>query len=129
MIPKKYNSFRLIEHCTAVATATGTAGWEALFREKPVLMFGHFFYQYAPGVFRIHKKEECKSAIEKIISKKNKPNLDEILLYLKTLDDVTIRGNYHSTYQKASMIPEKESFDNLFQELRLKLISMGILKK
>jgi len=41
LISREYNSFRLIENCLAVATATGTAGWEALFRQKPVLMFGH----------------------------------------------------------------------------------------
>ena len=45
-MPRGFNSFRLQEHAEAIATVAGTAGFEALFREKPVIMFGHWFYQY-----------------------------------------------------------------------------------
>jgi hypothetical protein len=60
IVPKSFDSFDLITNSCAVATATGTVGWEALFREKPVLMFGSFFYQYADGVCRIETEEDCR---------------------------------------------------------------------
>ena len=37
----------------AVATATGTLGWQAVMNKVPVLMFGEYFYKDAPEVYRI----------------------------------------------------------------------------
>ena len=34
-------------------TAGGTAGWEAVVREKPCLLFGSLWYQDCPEVFKI----------------------------------------------------------------------------
>ena len=34
-------NLKLIDKCKAVATITGTSGWEALIRGKPVLHFGY----------------------------------------------------------------------------------------
>jgi hypothetical protein len=42
-VNKSISSHELIKNAVAVATITGTAGWEALFRKKPVLLFGKIF--------------------------------------------------------------------------------------
>ena len=36
--------------CEAVATITGTAGWEAIRDERPCICFGHAWYRSCPGV-------------------------------------------------------------------------------
>ncbi|MDD5041835.1 MAG: hypothetical protein PHX87_00570 [Candidatus Peribacteraceae bacterium] len=55
-------------------------------RQKPVLMFGHFFFQYAPGVSVIRTSEECKRAIEQILQRKESHSIRDIRLFLKAVD-------------------------------------------
>lgn len=52
MVPLDENSFGLIKKAQFVATITGTAGWEALVENVPVLIFGNTWYQNFEGVFR-----------------------------------------------------------------------------
>ena len=40
----------LIERCDVVCTISGTAGWEAIKSGKPCFIFGHTWYETAPGV-------------------------------------------------------------------------------
>jgi len=87
LVPRNSNTFALMDSALAVATGTGTAGFEAIFREKPVLMFGHRFYQYAIGVHLIHSTEDCKNALEKIVQKREKPTLRDARLFLKALEN------------------------------------------
>ncbi|MDD5075440.1 MAG: hypothetical protein PHO54_06285, partial [Candidatus Peribacteraceae bacterium] len=63
LISRDVDTFALREKCVAVATCSGSAGFEALFRGKPVLLFGSRFYQYANGVFKIRTVEDCQKAI------------------------------------------------------------------
>ncbi len=89
LITRKYNTFELTKNALAVATATGTVGWEALFKGKPVLMFGHYVYQYAPGVLQISTIEDCQSAIRKIIDENFKPDPDKLKLFLQALEETS----------------------------------------
>ena len=109
LVPQNYNTFHLLAHCIAVATATGEAGFEALFREKPVFMFGHRFYQYAPGVFPIHTVEECKEALHAILERGMKPLLPDVRIFLKALEEVCITGCIDTTYQKMTVLSEEEN--------------------
>jgi hypothetical protein len=65
-VPRETDTYVLLDRAQAVATATGTVGLEALLRGKPVLMFGHFYYQYGPGVHPIRTSADCKKAVETI---------------------------------------------------------------
>jgi len=86
-LPRDFDSFSLIENAVAVATATGTAGFEALFRKKPVLLFGHRFYQYASGVYPVHSEEDCRSAVASIFERREVPSLRDARLFLKALEE------------------------------------------
>lgn len=85
-VPRGTSTFTLIRHAKAVATLTGTVGIEALFREIPVLMFGHRFYQYIPGVHRIRTLEDCKKAIKSIFKKEEKPVARDMRIFLKAME-------------------------------------------
>jgi hypothetical protein len=50
LLGRQENSADLIRNSVGVATITGTAGWEALFHGKPVLVFGAAWYREFPGV-------------------------------------------------------------------------------
>jgi len=83
LISTKENTYTLVDNCFATATATGTAGWEAVLRGKPVLMFGYNFYQYAPGVWHVGSVEDCLKAKKEIAA--FQPDKKELMLFLKTL--------------------------------------------
>ncbi|MDD5041839.1 MAG: hypothetical protein PHX87_00590 [Candidatus Peribacteraceae bacterium] len=87
LIPKETDTYALIDSSLAVATATGTVGFESVMRQKPVLMFGHFFFQYGPGVYNIRTSEDCKCAIEEIMQQKEPRSVHDIRLFLKAIDE------------------------------------------
>ena len=59
-------SFDLIDNCRAVATVTGTVGWEAVARGKPALVFGHAWYRGCEGVYHTPTQDACSAAIAEI---------------------------------------------------------------
>ena len=52
MVPLETNTYELMEHSQFVASITGTMLYEAVSGGKPALMFGHFWYDRLPGVFK-----------------------------------------------------------------------------
>ncbi len=87
LVPRHYDTFRLTKDAIAVATVTGTAMLEGLFREKPAIMFGHQYFQYAPGVFRVHTREDCAGAVRMILEKKKTHTAREMKLFVKAIQD------------------------------------------
>ena len=90
LVPIRTNSFALIEHGKGVATITGTAGGGALLRQKAVLVFGHPWYQHAPGVYKVHDRESCRAALLQVASGTALGG-QAILKYLAAFD----RGSFH----------------------------------
>lgn len=68
LVPVAYDSFHLIDAAKAVATVTGTAGWEAVVRGTPALVFGYPWYRGCEGVFHVPSRELCKRALEAVRS-------------------------------------------------------------
>lgn len=112
IVPMETNSYELIKRSRAVATIAGTAGWEAVLRRKPVLIFGYPWYRNAPGIFRIWDADSCKSAIEKIKNGFSFPE-ENIIKYLQVLDKATFHGYIDFDGQKVSKLSSKENSVNL----------------
>ena len=93
------STFKLRENCKAVATGTGTAGLEALFRQKPVLLFGHVFYQYADGVFPIRAKEDLTKAMKAIFENNEKPSQASTRQFMKAVEDTRMYATITYRYQ------------------------------
>ncbi|MCF8495399.1 MAG: hypothetical protein K9G62_01890 [Alphaproteobacteria bacterium] len=67
MIAPGVNTFDLIRNAQAVATATGTAGWEAYLLGKPVIAMGDVFYNRLPGVYHARLDENFKPGLDKFL--------------------------------------------------------------
>ncbi|MFH0770610.1 MAG: hypothetical protein V1926_04495 [Candidatus Peregrinibacteria bacterium] len=109
LIARHADTFRLREHCCAVATGTGSAGFEALFRGKPAFLFGHRFHQYAHGVFSIHTTEDLRRAVHAVFQSGAKPNLADARLYLKAMDESCIHGTLSPWNRVVSRVSDSEN--------------------
>ena len=112
---KTTSSHMLINEAVCVATITGTAGWEALFRKKPVLLFGYIFYSLAPGVYNVKTNDECRKAIIDIIEKKFIYDEKMLKIFLLSLESTSIAGVVDSSYRKESLIDPRVSEYNIVQ--------------
>lgn len=78
------SSFSLIDNSIAVATITGTAGFESVVRGKPSLIFGFPWYKNCHGVFHVQSPTELNSALTKIMDN-YKTNIDDIKYFLESI--------------------------------------------
>jgi len=112
MVPIDTSQFKLLDNSKAVATITGTSGWEAVLREKPSLVFGHAWYKDCEGVFYVPTIEKCRNAIDKIKSG-YKVNKDLVRLYIHVLEKTCVRGYVNPFFVKSSGIPYRENVRNI----------------
>lgn len=108
-VPCDFDTYRLTENAVAVATVTGTAGFEALFREKPVLLFGHRFYQYAAGVFMIRTVEDCGKAVHAIFQEGFRPRREDMRVFLKAIEETSIEGSFEFSRRAVSAFATTEN--------------------
>lgn len=121
LIAHESSTFDLREHCCAVATGTGTAGLEALFREKPVFLFGHTFYQYADGVHIIRTNKDCVAATKAVFEEGKKPTLKSVRRFLKAVDDTRMHLAIGGWYLEISDKTIEESTQVFTDALRSEL--------
>lgn len=121
LVPAQFCNYKLIDNSIAVATATGTAGWEALLRGKPVLMFGYYFYQYAPGVFHINTVEDCKNALDKILNGKCDIETDKLKIFLDSMNDISFNGYVDFRYGDVATFTAQDNVINISNALLNKI--------
>ena len=111
-VPINSSQFDLVDNSKAVATITGTSGWEGVLRGKPSLVFGHAWYKECEGVFYISTIKKCKKVLDKIkAGYKIDKNL--VRLYLHVLEKVSTKGYVNPIFVKTSGISYKENVKNL----------------
>lgn len=125
-IRRSADTFALREKCIAVATVTGTAGFEGLFRGKPVFLFGYRFYQYARGVYRIRTAKDMNVAVRAVFAEGGRPSLVEARLYLKAMEETGIRGILNPWHMKVSHMTEEEHVKNNSEAILKELDGMDI---
>jgi len=115
LVPIFTDTYSLINKSQAVITLTGTACWEALMRSKPVIVFGFPWYRDCPALFRADSTETCRQALEKI---KNgyRVNSQDIINFLKSLDEVAVKGYFEEPNPKSKITPE-QSKSNIAQAI------------
>jgi len=70
------SSHTLVSNCLGVATSTGTIGWEALQRGRPVIVFGFPWYASAPGCYVIKSESDVWPAVHNV-AKRPWPHLEK----------------------------------------------------
>ena len=99
ILPSEISSYDLIDNAEGIVTLTGTVAWESLVRKKPVMMFGYYYYQYAPGVFHVKATSDCKEAIQSILNKEY--SIDEVQLkrFLQEFERYLVDGYMDDEYE------------------------------
>lgn len=93
LIKSEVQSATLIDNAKAVATITGSAGYEALLRNKPVLTFGSAWYNGCEGVYNIKSHNQCQAVLESI-RKGITINPVDFLLFVQATESVGAKVNY-----------------------------------
>lgn len=119
MVSPKLDTFDLIQKSLAVATITGTLGWEAVFQGKPALVFGNAFYKYCPGVFPVATVEEMKQALQKVLNWDVTPEdgCRQAVRYLKAVDEVCIEGVTNHAFLPISEHPDERWHEKQFEKV------------
>ncbi len=102
LIKTEYDNHTLIKNSTGITTITGTVGWEGLIFGKPVISFGHVFYNLMKdSVFFVKDFYNLPYLFQEIISN-FKPNEEKILKFCY--------AKYLSTYPGSMMPPSMDKF-------------------
>ncbi|OGG79576.1 hypothetical protein A3A39_02435 [Candidatus Kaiserbacteria bacterium RIFCSPLOWO2_01_FULL_54_13] len=104
LVPIHTDSHTLIARSQTVATITGTAGWESLFRRKRPLIFGYPWYVSAPQIFRVASVDDCRKALSEI-QRKPLASEKDLLVVLKSLEEGSMRAYIGIVRDQFSELP------------------------
>ncbi|MEP6651751.1 MAG: hypothetical protein ABJA82_00240 [Myxococcales bacterium] len=85
----------MVQHASAVATISGTMGWEAVLMEKPTITFGDCFYNSYPQVIRagLLPKGEWSRVFREALTN-YQPDREMLLKYISSILDTTYEGYF-----------------------------------
>ena len=118
VVPVDTNSYTLIDKAKTVSVVTGTAGWEAIVREKQVLVFGYVWYRDCPGVHRVQSTEDCRRAIARL--EHDEVGRNDVLAFLKAYEEVSV----HTHMIRSSSAPPVSETEGVRSMIRLILDEM-----
>ncbi len=93
LVSRDANTYELIENCIGIASITGTALWEGVFKGKPGLMFGNYITQYAPGIAQVTTNDECRLNVAKILAGDVKINTKKLKIFLLAIQTISMPGS------------------------------------
>ncbi len=76
-----FDSQRLMESSKCIATVTGTAGWEAILKNIPVLVFGYPWYRECPEILKVNTIKDCQRHLSNIAEGKINVDLTKVRSY------------------------------------------------
>ncbi len=121
LVPVKSDNYALAEYAQAVVTVTGTPGWEAIVRGKPAIIFGYPWYMDCPCVLRASDVETCSSAFRKIASGEFRINSQDVINYLKSLDNASFHIYIDDPEENISQLSKQQRSNNMIQAILAEL--------
>jgi len=98
LIKHSCSSLDLLDQCLGVVNITGTAGYEAMFKGVPNIVFGYAGYSNYKYVYNVNTIEDCQKAINSILTCPEGGSLRDIRIFLKALEpDVFSYGSDDKT--------------------------------
>lgn len=116
LVPLETSTFDLIHSSQAVATVTGTAGWEAVLRGKPALIFGFPWYRHCDGVLSVRDTVSARETLARIRAG-FRPAPEKVVRYLYSLQTVCPRGFFEEYGKKLSPLSAEENKNNILSFL------------
>lgn len=115
LMPFELDSYSLMRNAKAVATVTGTVGWEAMMHRKPVIVFGMIWYEQCRSVLRVTDE----TSASKIMSYIENYCYDEhdILAYLMAFAKNSIRAYHYQGRKEKMNLSEEECVRNIIGKL------------
>lgn len=113
MLPRHAPTAALVRSARAVATVTGSVGWDALCSGIPVLLFGAAWYRDCPGVHAVASRADTSAAFS-AIQAGSKPDLSGLTRFCHALAKVCVPG---------MLEPEIESVEDLPLERAVEAMS------
>lgn len=108
LVPLAVTSFDLIDTARAVATVSGSSGWEAVVRGKPVLLFGYAWYRDCEGVFQVRSEENLRAALASVEAG-HSVNSQNLRLFVQALEEVATPGFIDGVYEQITGISTEEN--------------------
>ena len=121
LVPIETNNYELTDHAQAVVTVTGTPGWEAVVKGKPAVIFGYPWYMDCPSVLRASDVESCRAALRKVASGEFQISQQDVINYLKSLDDASYHIYIDDPEEKISQYAKQERSNNMIQAILAEL--------
>jgi hypothetical protein len=114
LVSLSVSTFDLIDNARAVATVTGTVGWEAVLRGRPALVFGSAWYRHCDGVWFVPTEAALRAAFD-AIEGGARPDYRRIRLYMLALHQVCARaGLGYGTPDEAELgLPHEQTIERL----------------
>lgn len=111
--------YSIIKHARLITTISGTAGWEGVLFKKPVITFGHVYYNTLSTVKRMTNIEELASLVKAQLEH-HAHNENELVQYVAALLENSADIGLHEIWEKG-MDPEQEkvrieAFTNLLAQ-------------
>lgn len=105
-------TFPLIQHAQAVATITGTVGWESIVYQKPTIVFGHSWYENCPLVLNVKRNIDSSKIGDYI--EHYKYSEKQLMAYLAAVGENTYFAYYNRPSEKYGL-SEEECADELLR--------------
>ena len=98
------SSLSLQNNALAVATVTGTVGFESIWSNTPVLVFGHTYYLGGPRTYAITTIEDGRQAARQLVVEDNALPPESATEFTHRLLSRTLPANCDGPYQDNSVI-------------------------
>jgi hypothetical protein len=115
------SSNELVNNAVFVSTITGSIGWEAMLKNKPVIVFGNPWYQACNSCYKVSSVEECRKAVREITSSSPEDIEISILKYLCFIKDKLIISSDMDLAASKSSLPYDTLVNNLASAILTKI--------
>jgi len=112
LISTAVSGFDLIDHSKAVATITGTAGFEAIMRGKPALIFGFPSYRDCEGVLQVSNFNDCLEAVKKVYDGYI-PDKMNVLRFMQAAKNMNVNAYINIYHGRNSGLSYEQNIKNL----------------
>ena len=125
LIHPNHDSHAIIKDAQLIATQTGTAGWEALLLQKPVITFGDVYYNTLSMATKCTNIETLPLLVkEKLENHSHKE--DELVNFIASLLEDSVNIRLHELWDKG--LDHKETKDSIAKFSRMLLEKYKTIK-